>query len=259
MHQATTTNNPCIANDAVGALECSIGTLEAVLRTGAITGGTRNMVEVQIEANRSVVTSLQTSDQFDAAGENQQNAARVQWLRNAFNHMKTSSSEIFVDLLRIDIDPIRGDVISGIDAAIAKLPLDAQRALLNPQEQQQPVLDSPGAVREYLLQQIAPAQPGTLYCLPLDSQHKVLGVEAIRLADGEVIGVTTREIVRRVLPHRAAAIVFAGAGTVLGVLDALRAVRVLKDAMHAIDVRVVDFFVFAGREEAVSFAERGVL
>ena len=52
--------------------------------------------------------------------ELRQEAARLDWIHRAFNNMKTSSSENFVSLLRLDIDPITGDLRQGVDAKILR-------------------------------------------------------------------------------------------------------------------------------------------
>ena len=69
-----------------------------------------------------------------------------------------------------------------------------------------------------------------------------------------------REVVRRALHHNAAAVIFAH-NHPSGVAEPSQAderiTQKLKDALHLIDVRVLDHFVIG--DQVVSFAERGLL
>jgi DNA repair protein RadC len=70
-----------------------------------------------------------------------------------------------------------------------------------------------------------------------------------------------REVVKRALGHNAAAVIFAHnhpSGIAEPSSADITLTRRLKTALELVDIRVLDHFVI-GNQEAVSFAERGLL
>ena len=104
--------------------------------------------------------------------------------------------------------------------------------------------------------------PHEVFCgLFLDSRHRVLACE--ELAQGTLAGATVypREVLKRTLALNAAAVIFAHnhpSGVAEPSLADKQLTARLKEALAAIDVRVLDHFVI-GDGEAVSFCELGLL
>lgn len=98
-------------------------------------------------------------------------------------------------------------------------------------------------------------------CLFLDNRHRIISFD--ELFRGTIDGATVhpREVVKRALDRRAAAVIFAH-NHPSGIAEASAADKALtqrlKDALALIDVRVLDHFII-GDGEALSFAERGLL
>ena len=98
-------------------------------------------------------------------------------------------------------------------------------------------------------------------CLYLDNQHRVVKLEELFSGTIDGAAVYPREVVKRCLRHNAAAVIFAH-NHPSGVAEPSQAdiaiTRRLAAALNTIDVRVLDHIV-VGRNEAVSFAERGLM
>ncbi len=123
------------------------------------------------------------------------------------------------------------------------------------------VLESPAAVREYLIAQLRHEAHEVFGCLFLDSKHRVLAFEA--LFQGTIDGATIypRQVVKRALAHNAAAVILCH-NHPSGVAEASQADRVLtsqlKAALALIDVRVLDHFII-GEGSPLSMAEWGLM
>lgn len=104
-------------------------------------------------------------------------------------------------------------------------------------------------------------QRETFGCLMLDTRHRILGFEII--AEGTIDRATVypREVIHRVIDQQAAAVIFCHnhpSGN-LTPSDADKSLTLqLKNALAAIDVRVLDHIIVAG-EKTFSFADRGLL
>jgi DNA repair protein RadC len=122
-------------------------------------------------------------------------------------------------------------------------------------------LSSPGGARDYLVALLRDIDHEVFGALFLDSQHQVLGFEALARGTLDAAAVYPREVVKAALRHNAAAVIFAH-NHPSGVAEPSAADRVLTDrlksALQQVDIRVLDHFVI-GEGRPASFAERGLL
>jgi len=122
-------------------------------------------------------------------------------------------------------------------------------------------LSSPEASKEFLRMKLAPLEHEVFACLFLDNRHRVIAFEALFTGTIDGASVYPRELVKAVLRHNAAAVIFSH-NHPSGVAEPSRAdeqlTRRLCDALALIDVRVLDHIV-VGSEGTVSLAERGLV
>jgi len=122
-------------------------------------------------------------------------------------------------------------------------------------------LSSPNDTRNYLISQLRDLHYEVFACLFLDNRHRVIHYETLFNGTIDGASVHPREVVRKVLKHNAAAVIFAHnhPSGIAEPSDADKGLtRRLKQALSLIDVRVLDHFII-GDGQAVSFAERGLL
>ena len=122
-------------------------------------------------------------------------------------------------------------------------------------------LTDPAATRRYLVAQLRDRPQEVFCCLYLDNRHRVIAFEDLFQGTLDGASVHPREVLRKVLAHNAAAVIFAHnhPSGVAEPSDAdRRLTQRLKDSLALVDVRVLDHFV-VGDGEAASFAERGLL
>lgn len=137
--------------------------------------------------------------------------------------------------------------------------LEMARRHLAEQLQQRDALTSVAAVRAYLTHQLRHRHQEVFCALLLDNQHRLLTF--LELFQGTIDGASVypREVVKTVLAHNAAAVIFAH-NHPSGIAEPSQADRSiterLSSALNLVDVRVLDHLVI-GEGEAVSFAERG--
>ena len=122
-------------------------------------------------------------------------------------------------------------------------------------------LTSPEAAGRYLQLQLRHLPHEVFALLLLDNQHRVLHFEILFRGTLDGASVYPREVVKLVLNHNAAAVIFAH-NHPSGVSEPSRAdeqiTRRLKEALALIEVRVLDHLII-GDGEPVSFAARGLL
>ena len=122
-------------------------------------------------------------------------------------------------------------------------------------------LASPTAVRQYLQLAIGEREREVFLVVLLDAQHRVLATEELFAGTLTQTSVYPREVVKCVLRHNAAAVIFAH-NHPSGVAEPSQADQILTEtlqrALGLVDVKVLDHFV-VGRGAAMSFAERGLL
>jgi DNA repair protein RadC len=123
------------------------------------------------------------------------------------------------------------------------------------------LLDSPGAVEDYLRLLIGTRPCEVFVCLYLDARHQLLAVEESAHGSITRVAVYPREIVRRALALNAAGLIVAHnhpSGGVAPSANDRRLTRTLQDALALIDVRLLDHIVVASND-IFSFARQGWL
>ncbi len=168
----------------------------------------------------------------------------------------------FSGLLQADAGSLAG--IKGLGPAkraeLAAV-LEVARRSLAGRLAEQPVFDSPEAVKHYVALHLAPLPHEVFAVLFLDSQHRLLAMEEMFRGTLAQTSVYPREVVRRALARNAGAVILAH-NHPSGVAEPSRAdeflTQSLKSALALVDVRVLDHLV-VGTGEVVSFAERGLL
>jgi len=122
-------------------------------------------------------------------------------------------------------------------------------------------LSSTDAVRRYLGLRFRGCDREVFSCLFLDSQHRLLQQEELFIGTIDGAAVYPREVVKRCLATRSAAVIFAHnhpSGVAEPSQSDIAITRRLQRALETVDVRVLDHLV-VGDPEVVSFAERGLL
>ena len=120
---------------------------------------------------------------------------------------------------------------------------------------------SPGAVRDYLVLQLAEREQEVFCCLLLDNKHRLIEYQESFLGTIDTCSVHPREVVKAALKVNAAAIIFAHnhpSGDPEPSTADRHITKKLKDALTLVGVRVLDHIV-VGSRSTVSFAERGLL
>ncbi len=138
--------------------------------------------------------------------------------------------------------------------------LEMSRRYLRERLKRGDVLSDPDAVRLYLLAKLRDQPAEVFACVFLDNRHRVIAFEELFFGTIDSASIYPREVVRRVMKHNAAAVIFAH-NHPSGVAEPSQAderiTQKLKDALALLDVRVLDHFVIG--DQVVSFAERGLL
>lgn len=120
---------------------------------------------------------------------------------------------------------------------------------------------SPRVVKDYLLVKYSPLDYEVFVMIALDNRHRL--IEMVEVSRGTIDGASVhpRECVKEALRLQAAAVMFCHCHP-SGVADPSHSDelihRRLQDAMHLVDIRVLDAFIVAG-DSVVSFSERGLL
>ena len=139
--------------------------------------------------------------------------------------------------------------------------LELARRSLTHQLSEHAVFDSPGRVKEHLRMHLAHLPHEVFSVLFLDAQHRLICLEEMFRGTLAQTSVYPREVVRRALDLHAAAVVLAH-NHPSGVAEPSKADEhltiTLRTALALVDVRVLDHLV-VGRDDVVSFAERGLL
>jgi DNA repair protein RadC len=134
----------------------------------------------------------------------------------------------------------------------------ARRALAE-KARERPLIESSGAVEDYLRLLIGTRPYEVFVCLFLDARHRLVQTEESSRGSLTRMAVYPREIVRRALALNAAALVVAHnhpSGAVRPSAADRRLTRVLRDALALVDVRLLDHLVI-GAQDTFSFAHAG--
>ncbi len=138
---------------------------------------------------------------------------------------------------------------------------EMSRRALSEQLQQKDVLNSPQAVRDYLVLKLGSLTKEVFLVLFLDTQNRLVATEEMFSGTLTQTSVYPREVLKRALHHNAAAVIFAH-NHPSGLAQQSQAdellTKQLKQALALVDVRVLDHFIVAGNE-TLSFSERGLL
>ena len=122
-----------------------------------------------------------------------------------------------------------------------------------------PALTSARLARDYLLAQLRDRDHEVFCCLYLDNRHRVTGFEELFSGTIDGASVHPREVVKRALARRAAALILVH-NHPSGVAEPSHADELitarLRDALALVDIRVVDHLI-VGDGVCVSLAERG--
>ncbi|NVK39247.1 MAG: DNA repair protein RadC [Gammaproteobacteria bacterium] len=120
---------------------------------------------------------------------------------------------------------------------------------------------NPDAVRSFLASHLRHLPHEVFACLFLDNQHRLISFEELFRGTIDGASVYPREVVKKVLSHNAAAVIFAHnhpSGVAEPSLSDERITLKLQQALRLVDVRVLDHFI-VGDDEVLSMAERGLL
>ena len=138
---------------------------------------------------------------------------------------------------------------------------EMSRRALTEQLQVRDVLNSPQAVRDYLVLKLGTLGKEVFLVLFLDTQNRLLAAEELFSGTLMQTNVYPREVIKRALHHNAAAVIFAH-NHPIGVVQQSHAdellTKELKQALQFVDVSVLDHFIVAGNQ-ILSFKERGLL
>jgi DNA repair protein RadC len=122
------------------------------------------------------------------------------------------------------------------------------------------VFTSPQTTKDYLTYKLAPYEREVFCVLLLDSQHRLIEYRELFYGTIDATAVYPREVVKLVLEHNAAAVIFAHnhpSGVAEPSMADKNITQKLISALALIDVRVLDHIVVG--ETQVSFAERGLI
>jgi DNA repair protein RadC len=139
--------------------------------------------------------------------------------------------------------------------------MEMARRHLRAKMSRQSIISDPSSTREFFQAWLRDQPREAFACLYLDNRHRIIHCEALFQGTIDGASVYPREVVRRCIEHRAAAVIFAH-NHPSGVAEPSQAdrqiTRRLQDALALVDVRVLDHLVI-GDGETTSFAERGLL
>jgi len=131
-----------------------------------------------------------------------------------------------------------------------------QQSLEKPQ-----AFTQPEHVRRYLSSQLRHLPHEVFACLFLDNQHRLITYEELFRGTIDGASVYPREVVKKVLSHNAAAVIFAHnhpSGVSEPSTSDERITHKLQQALHLVDVRVLDHFI-VGDNDVLSMAEHGLI
>jgi DNA repair protein RadC len=164
----------------------------------------------------------------------------------------------------LDADHDRFCQANGLgDAKYAQLQavLEMAKRHFNEILQRGDALTSPEITRAYLSAQLRGYSYEVSACLFLDNQHRVIKLEELFRGTIDSASVYPREVVKKVLHHNAAAVIFAH-NHPSGISEPSQADKLitdkLKQALALFDIRVLDHFII-GDGSPYSFAENGLL
>ena len=139
--------------------------------------------------------------------------------------------------------------------------LELARRSLNEQLRARTTLENPRDSGEFLRAKLRHLPYEVFACLYLDNRHRVLAYEELFRGTIDGASVHPREVVRACLKHNASAVIFAHnhpSGVAEPSLADRAITRSLREALHLVEVRVLDHLVI-GAAEPVSMATLGMI
>ena len=124
-----------------------------------------------------------------------------------------------------------------------------------------PVMQSPQALRQWLVLHCAPLDHEVFLVLYLTVQNQLIEAEELFRGTLTQTSIYPRELVKGAIQRNAAAVVVAHNHPSGGIQPSRadeQLTQTLKNALALVDVRVLDHFIVAG-DQTLSFAERGLL
>lgn len=164
------------------------------------------------------------------------------------------------------IDPVFSTVrrtcgISSTRYTLLKVALELARRYLYASLQRAGPLESPATAEAFLRACLRPCRRETFGCLFLDARHQVIAYRELFLGTIDSATVHPREVARAALECNAAALILAHnhpSGTAEPSSADVAITRRIVDAMHLIDVRVLDHLVI-GSDQVASMAAGGTM
>lgn len=138
---------------------------------------------------------------------------------------------------------------------------EMSRRALNEELETGSLLNAPGKVRAYLTLTLMPLKHEVFMVLFVDAQNRVITHEVMFEGTLSETAVYPREVVKKVIQHNAAAVIFAHnhpGGTLAPSQADIEITQQLKKALALIDVRVLDHLIVASNQ-ICSFAESGMM
>ena len=154
--------------------------------------------------------------------------------------------------------------VNGVGDAAAQLirlvPQVARRCLMSRSAQIE-ILDTTSKCGQYLLPFFHGEHEEVVYLLCLDAKCKALDCILIQSGDVNAVGISVRKVVKAALAANATSVVLAHnhpSGVALPSEEDRRVTRIVKSALDAVDVLLVDHIIVAD-DDFVSLADDGVL
>jgi DNA repair protein RadC len=216
--------------------ECAAARCRAMPRERLREGGPATLSDLELVA-LLLGSGLRGHDVFEVAGS----------LLAHFGSLRA-----MLDAQREEFEGLRG--IGPAKAATLVAVLELARRALAEQLEDKPLIDSPGAVEDYLRLLIGGRGYEVFVCLFLDVRHRLIRTEESTRGSLTRMAVYPREIVRRALMLNAANLIVAHnhpSGAVHPSASDRRLTRVLREAL--VDVQLVDHLII-GTSETFSFA-----
>ncbi|WP_321962922.1 RadC family protein [Paraburkholderia sp. J7] len=167
------------------------------------------------------------------------------------------SLRAMLDAQREEFEALRG--IGPAKASMLQAVTELARRALAEALDDKPLVDSPGAVEDYLRLLIGGRPHEVFVCLFLDARHRLIRSEESSRGSLTRMAVYPREIVRRALTLNAASLIVAHnhpSGAVQPSASDRRLTRVLRETLALVEVQLIDHLVI-GTRETFSFARQG--
>jgi DNA repair protein RadC len=171
---------------------------------------------------------------------------------------KTGSLRTLLNYGVTDLHQLPG--IGKVTFARMQAALELSRRCLNEKLKRDNVLQSSAATKAFLQAKLQDLQHEVFAGLMLDNQHRVINFEILFNGTLDQSAVYPREIIKRVLKHNAAAIIFVHnhpSGVTTPSQSDVQLTQELNKALKHIGVRLLDHFI-VGDGEVISLVEQGL-